>query len=123
MAQKGFMQSAKWAVTVKLHFIPSIFKLSSLSNRHSIMLNCFKKKKKRKKERKTKNKSNWHLSKNDMPGSEAGRDMSLALSATGMGISEPTTELPRAGIHRHSPGECQGATSRKGSETPEDDVS
>lgn len=113
------MQSAKWEVTVKLHFIPSLFKLSSLSNRHSIMLNCFKKKKKRK----TKNKSNWHLSKNDMPGSEPGGDMSLALSATGMGISEPTTELPRAGIHRHSPEECQGATSRKGSETPEDDVS
>ena len=45
-----------------------------------------------------------------MPGSEAGRDMSLALSATGMGISEPTTELPRAGIHRHSPGQRQGAT-------------
>lgn len=49
MARKGFMQSAKWEVTVKLHFIPSLFKLSSLSNRHSIMLNCFKKKKEKQK--------------------------------------------------------------------------
>ena len=117
MAQKGFMQSAKWEVTVKLHFIPSLFKLSSLSNRHSIMLNCFKKK------RKTKNKSDCHLSKNDMPGSEPRRDMSLALPATAMGIPEPTTEVPRVGIHMHNPEECQGITSRKGSETPEDDVS
>ena len=114
MAQKGFMQSAKWEVTVKLYFIPSLFKLSSLSNRHSIMLNCFLKKK-----RKMKYKSDWHLSKNDMPG----RDMSLALSATAMGIPEPTTEVPRVGIHTHNPEECQGTTSRKGSETPEDDVS
>ena len=49
--------------------------------------------------------------------------MSLALPATAMGIPEPTTEVPRVGIHMHNPEECQGITSRKGSETPEDDVS
>lgn len=61
--------------------------------------------------KKKKKPSNSHLTKNDMPGGESERGVSLALSATAMEIPEPTAELPRRAslfINTHSAKEHQG---------------